>query len=109
MIDAGRLRQRIDIQEPVYTQNATTGEMVQTWRTVHYGVPAAVEPLSVRDFIQSRSEQAEVNVRVMIRYRTGLKADMRILHRGKTYSVAGWFADKDSGLEYLTAPCSEEI
>jgi SPP1 family predicted phage head-tail adaptor len=108
-MEAGKLRHRVDIQQPTHTQDTTTGAVTTTWTNLHTSVPASVEPLSVKEFLQSRTEQSETSVRVMIRYRAGLTADMRIVHRGKVYNPQGFLADKVSGLEYLTIPCSEGV
>jgi len=102
---AGRLRHRVVIQERVLTQDADL-EPIYAWADVAT-VWAAIEPLSVREFIAARAQQSEVSARITIRYRAGLNGQMRILHNGKVYNPAGFLADKDSGLEYLTVPVSE--
>ncbi|MEO8466248.1 MAG: phage head closure protein [Gammaproteobacteria bacterium] len=106
MLDPGRLRHRITIERPVHTQNSTTGEITTTWEAVVENEPAAVEPLSVREFIAAQSVQSAVTLRVVIRYRPGLTADMRVIHGDRVYDPQGWLPDPDSGIEYLTAPCS---
>ena len=108
-MEAGKLRHRVTIQQPTLTQDTTTGAATITWTDLHANVPASVEPLSVKEYLQSRTEQSETSVRVVIRYRDGLTPDMRILHRGKIYNPQGFLADKVSGLEYLTIPCSEGV
>lgn len=108
---AGRLRHRIDIQKQNNVQDPETGVMRTVWTNVATGVAAEIAPLSVREFIASSQMQSQITARIMIRYRTGLTPQMRILHpsTGKIYNPAGWFADPDSGLEYLTAPCCEGV
>ncbi len=106
-LNAGRLRHRVDIQSKQQVQDPVTGEMTVSWVTVWPRVPAAVEPLSAREFIAAQATQSQVVARITIRYRDGLDASMRILHKGKIYNPAGWLPDKDSGLEYLTAPVSQ--
>jgi SPP1 family predicted phage head-tail adaptor len=108
-IKAGQLRHRIDIEERTASQDATTGETTYTWVLLHKNVPAAIEPLSVREFVAARAGQSEITVRVVIRYREGLDASMRIIHNSKVYNPQGWLPDMDSGIEYLTAPCSEGV
>jgi hypothetical protein len=39
----------------------------------------------------------------------GLLPSMRLVHRGKIYNPAGILTDKESGLEYVTLPCSEGV
>ena len=106
--DAGRLRHRITIQSPVHTQNPDTGEIVVTWADLGKAW-AAIEPLSASEFIQSAATQSKVVARITIRHRPGLTADMRLIHNGTIYNPAGYLADKDSGLEYITIPVSTGV
>jgi SPP1 family predicted phage head-tail adaptor len=113
-IAAGRLRHRVRIEECVGVQNAQTLEITPTWQTVADQVPAAIEPLSVREFIAAQAMNAQLTARIVIRYRAGLNASMRIVglcrcHQGRIFDPAGFFADADSGLEYLTAPVTEGV
>ncbi|WP_034127819.1 phage head closure protein [Pseudomonas fluorescens] len=105
---AGDLRHRIIIQRPEHTQDPVTGEMTPSWAEVAK-TWASIEPLSARDFIAAAANQSKVSARIVIRYRTGIDSTMRILHRDKIYNVEGVLADKVSGLEYLTLPCSEGV
>jgi SPP1 family predicted phage head-tail adaptor len=107
-IEAGRLRHRIVLQSPSYAQDPTTGEMVPSW--VSEGEAwAAVEPLSAKEFIAAQSTQAQIDTRIVIRYRSDVAANWRATHRGKIFNIHGVLADKDSGLEYLTLPCSSGV
>lgn len=103
---AGRLRHRIVLQSPSYTQNQTTGENVLSWIT-QAEVWAAIEPLSAREFIAAQATQSEVSARIVIRYRPDVNATWRILHRGRVFNINGVLADQVSGLEYATLPVSE--
>ena len=104
---AGKLRHRVILQEQQSVQD-TLGEMIVNW--VEIARPwAAVEPLSAREFVASAAGQSQVTARITIRYRAGVNATQRILHRGKIYNIEGVLADKESGLEYLTLPCSEGV
>ena len=108
-ISAGQLRHRVDIEERMATQDAATGETIYTWTPLYKSVPASIEPLSVREFITAQAGQSEISARITIRYRAGLTAAMRIVHNGRIYNPQGWLPDKDSGMEYLTAPCSQGV
>lgn len=105
---AGTLRHTVQLQRKSFTQDAVTGEMVVEWVTFKE-VSAAIEPLSAREFLQSRTEQSSTTARIVIRYLPGLTADMRILHGSTIYNPQGFLADKKSGREYLTIPCSEGV
>lgn len=108
-LKAGRLRHRVDIQARQDVQDPVTGEVVPIWTTIWPAVPAAIEPLSVREFIAAQAVQSDISARITIRYRDGLLPNMRVLHNGKIYNPAGWLPDPVRGNEYLTAPCSEGV
>ena len=121
MIDSGRLRHRVRIEEftlDVDTdgdviQDPNTGATSGEWTEVAT-VWAAIEPLSVKEFIQSQATQAQLTARIVFRHRSGLDPAMRLVHLvngvpTKIYNPHGFLADKDSGLEYVTAPCSEGV
>lgn len=106
MIRAGTLRHRVSIQKYEDQLNPITGARDKNWVEVSQ-VWASIEPLSVRDFIQSAGLQSQVSARISIRYRDDITAGMRIVHRNKIYSITGVLSDRNSGLEYLTLPCTE--
>lgn len=108
-LSAGRLRHRVRIERPDYVQDPITGEMVKGWELVADKVPAAIEPLSAREFIAAQAVQSAVTARIVIRRRSDIDATMRILHRGRVYNIHGVLPDPESGLEYLTLPCSEGV
>lgn len=108
-LSAGRLRHRVRIERPSYEQDPVTGEMILSWELVAEKVPAAIEPSSVREFISAQAMQSSVTARIVIRRRPGIDATMRIVHRGQVYNIHGVLADPESGLEYLTLPCSEGV
>lgn len=110
MLNAGKLRHRVTIQRPVEVQNANTGDMVVSWQDVAT-VWCAIEPISAREFITAQVESSKVVARVVIRYRSNISHEMRLVHvaKDKIYNVEGVLSDKESGLEYLTLPCSEGV
>lgn len=105
-LKAGRLRHRVDIQSKSNVQDPVTGEITTTWVNTWTAVPASIEPLSAREFIAAQAVQSMVTARITLRYRAGLDASMRIVHKGTIYNPAGFLADPDSGIEYVTIPCS---
>ena len=103
-IAAGQLRHRIDIDERVTAQDAT-GDPVVTWTPWAQGVPAAVEPLSSREFSGIPSHiLAQATTKIRIRFRPGLSATMRIRHGGTIYNILGVLPDPDSGRDALLLP-----
>lgn len=105
---AGTLRHRVTIQHRSQTQNPNTGEITPGWEDVAT-VWASVEPLSAREFIAAQGQQSEVTARIKIRYREGITAAMRVLHRGNVYNIEGVLPDAKSGRHYLTLPVSEGV
>ncbi|MGP6426318.1 phage head closure protein [Pseudomonas pharyngis] len=100
---AGRLRHRIDFQEKALVQDPSNGEMIPAWRPVRQKVPADFEPLSSKDLFAAQAAQSQATCRFVIRHWPGLLPTMRIIHRGKVYSIEGEpLPDPESGLEYLT-------
>lgn len=110
MLNPARLRHRVKIQKPVETQDSTTGAMNVSWQDVAT-VWSAIEALSVKELIAAQAEDSKLSARITIRYRNDIDHTCRLLHEAKNmiYNIEGILADKDSGLEYLTLPCSEGI
>lgn len=106
---AGKLRHRIIIQENQQIQNQLTGEAVDNWVTVVQKVPAEIAPLSGREFIAAQADQSETTASITIRYRQGIKANMRILHKERIYNIQAVLPDTKSGIEYLILPVSEGV
>ena len=120
-IEAGRLRHRIRIEQLVdlldsngeVIQDPSTGEVSRAWVEVAT-VWAAIEPLSAREFIAAQATQSKTVARVVLRFRDGLNAAMRLVHlrTGRPdviYNPAAFLPDVESGLEYLTAPVSTGV
>lgn len=110
MLQAGKLRHRVVIQYPVETQNQDTGAIDIVWTNLAT-VWASIEPLSAREFIAAQSEASRITTRIIIRYRSDVNSKMRLYHsfKGQYYDIHGVLSDKNSGLEYLTLPCSEGL
>ncbi len=109
-IVAGKLRHRIEIQTPVEVQDSISGAMDVTW-DVMATVWASIEPMSAKEFVTSQTELSRVTTRITLRYRNDVNPSMRIYHpaKDKFYNIEGLLSDKQSGLEYMTLPCSEGV
>lgn len=105
---AGPLRHRIMLQETVKVQDPITGAMIDSWVDVK-PVWAEVTAVSARDFVAAQAYQNQITSRIKIRYRTDISDKHRILFRGGIYNIEAVLPDPDSGLEYLTLPCSEGV
>lgn len=110
-MEAGKLRHRVAIQQKVPTQDPDSGEIINTWATVPGWdkVPAAIEPVSAKEFVAGQQVQSQVTTRITIRARPGVLPTMRILHGAKIYNIEGILPDRDSGLDYFTLPVSEGV
>lgn len=108
-LDAGKLRHRVAIERRVNQQDASTGAVTPVWVAVATSVPAEIVPLSVREYLSAAALQSQIVARVVIRYRSGIDATMRIKHGSTIYNIEGVLADTDSGREYLTLPCSAGV
>jgi SPP1 family predicted phage head-tail adaptor len=75
-MEAGRLRHRVTIQEKVDSRDSYGGER-ETWVDIAE-VWAEVEPLVGREYLESRQESAEITTRVRVRYRAGIRPEMRV-------------------------------
>lgn len=87
-----------------------TGALDTTWTNVAT-VWAEISPVSAKEFIAAQVEDSKVTTRILIRYRSDFDHSCRIYHAAKNqyYNIEGKLSDKDSGLEYLTLPCSEGL
>lgn len=87
MLMAGKLDQRVTLQTPTVSRD-TSGGMTTTWADVAT-VYAAVRNLSgnERRATSHGGEVAEARTEITIRYRTGVHAQMRCLHRGVSYNI----------------------
>lgn len=82
---AGQLRHSIVIQRQAsslnsYAENEGTWS---PWATVRAGI----EPLSGRELIASGQNLAQQNVRIVIRYRSGVTAQMRVVWGTNLYNI----------------------
>jgi SPP1 family predicted phage head-tail adaptor len=87
---AGKLNQRVLIQVPGNDQDAA-GQPVEGWTnlitTGDGKVWASVDDVSGREFMAAGAEQARVTTTITMRYREGVRADMRVLHGSDVYRV----------------------
>lgn len=103
---AGRLRHRVRLESPTATQDGETGAPVMGWAD-EGDVWAAIEPVSVKDFIAADQRQANVTVRIVLRPVAGLDETWRVIHGARVYQIVGVLPDAESGLEYLTLACNQ--
>ncbi|MBP9035947.1 MAG: phage head closure protein [Comamonadaceae bacterium] len=105
---AGRLNKRVTLQSPVLDQDTATGALATVWADQAV-VWAAIEPISVRDFIAADERQSRVTARIVIRHRSDVDASWRVTHGSKVYQIVGVLADQDSGREFVTLAVGEGV
>jgi SPP1 family predicted phage head-tail adaptor len=86
MIDPGRLRERVMIQQATERRNAL-GETTLEWETFAERW-ASVDGLSSREFLLQGQQQTEMSHRVRLRYVPGMNSQMRFLWRGRVLEIA---------------------
>lgn len=91
MISAGKLNQRITIEQRVTGEDAI-GQPVDTWETVAE-LWADVRFLSGIAAIKAGADVSISKVSIRIRHRTGLDAGMRVLFDGKTFDIQSALPD----------------
>jgi SPP1 family predicted phage head-tail adaptor len=105
MIDFGRLRERVTIQQATERRNAM-GETVQTWETFAERW-ASVDGLSSREVLLQGQQQTEVSHRVRMRYVTDMTSTMRILWRGRVLEIASLL--EHGNRSHHEALCTERV
>lgn len=103
MYGAGELDQRITLQDRASGQddrgqaNGAWADVVSTW--------AKAEPLSTRETFAAAAAQSQVSVRFVIRYRSSVTPDMRVMWRGRAYYIEGEPIDVKGQQQYLQLLC----
>ena len=105
MIDPGRLRERITIQQATESRNAL-GESVQAWATFAERW-ASVDGLSSREVLLTGQQQTEVTHRVRLRYVEGFTSTMRILWRSRVLEITSLLEHHSRSVH--EALCTERV
>ena len=103
---SGRLRHRGVLQSKTETRD-TTGGITTTWAT-ESTVWCGIEPLSVKEFISIDQTQNEAQVRIVLRYYSGLNENWRVVNDGLAYSIKS-VINENSRDRMLTLLCSEGV
>lgn len=85
MIDPGKLRERVTIQQATESRNAL-GETVLSWATFAERW-ASVEGVSAREAIELGQADVSVTHRVRMRYVDGMTQNMRLVWRGRVLEI----------------------
>lgn len=107
MIAAGRLNQRITIEQPASEHDAA-GQPIRTWSTLVEDVPAAVESVAGNETIRGRQVSAEATTLFTTRYRADVTTRMRVSYEGRTLNIVR-AADPYGDRRELRIECREEL
>lgn len=86
-MDIGRLRHRLKIYDKGTVTRNGVGEEIPAYDALVATVWGAVEALSGREFIEANQVQADVTMRIVIRYRNDIRPEMRVMHGTHTYHI----------------------
>jgi SPP1 family predicted phage head-tail adaptor len=104
----GRLRHRITIEEFVTSQDSD-GAAEESWLSIGPPISAEIMPMSGRELIAAAAVQSKVTTRIKMRYRPGIKAAQRALHRETVFNIEAVIPDPDSGVGYMTLLCTSGV
>lgn len=112
-MEAGKLRHRVALQRPAYTQNPVTGSQTLTWVTVAT-VWCHIAPLRAREYIASQATQSEVSAELFIRFRRDVEPTWRAVHMVNgvaytIYNIQGVLQDAVTGMEHLKLMCRSGV
>lgn len=93
----GLLRQRVTIEQPVYTNN-TIGEPVTTWSTFAT-VWAAIEPNTGQAYYLAKQTESTASGRIRMRYRDGIKPTMRVKYGERYFTIISVIQPKENSKE----------
>ena len=89
MIDPGKMRHRIRIEQ-YNGERDGHGDVLdsddENWTPV-CTVWASVSPLSGREFYEAGQSQSEVTHKLRLRYRPGIKTEMRIVYGSRIFAI----------------------
>jgi SPP1 family predicted phage head-tail adaptor len=108
LMQAGRLRQQVIIENFTVTKNAF-GEEIPGWAT-YMSTWAAVEPVRGREYMEARQVQADVDTRIRVRAQSGktILPTMRVKFGSRIYTIQSVINVGELGKE-IQLMCKEQI
>lgn len=100
-MQAGRLRSRVQLQEPVMESDPDGFERVTGYATIAT-VWAEVRPLSGKNLILARTAGEKVDAEITIRYRVDVTSQWRVVDGTHTYEMTGPPVDRENRKRSLT-------
>lgn len=95
----GELRHRITIQENISAKDSF-GADTPNWTDVAT-VWASIEPLSGKEFFAAQQINAEINTKIIMRYRTGIKPEMRATFKDRVFDILSVINDNERNISLV--------
>ena len=102
---AGKLNKKVSIEAQA-SVTTTDGGTKPAWTEIASGVWAAIEPLGGKEWVTAGGTQSEANHRIRIRYLSGIKTSMRVVHKDRFFDIQ-YVADVRSEGRELHLMCKE--
>ena len=108
---AGRLRAEVTFEEPIESQDGTTGEVTVFWQAIFESVRAEINERTVREAVGGGQMQETKAVTVTVRWRPGFDARQRIVwatsERTRVFAISGMLPDTETGRTWVEIPVVE--
>ena len=101
---AGKLRHRVEIQVPIVT--VTSGEPGTSWQTFET-VWASIEPLRGREYWEAAKVNSEIDSKIVMRWRRGVKPQMRCKYGERIFEIVS-VLDRDERNQMLELMVTEK-
>jgi SPP1 family predicted phage head-tail adaptor len=106
---AGALRHRVRFERLTIDLDSE-GAQEEVWADAFGLVSAEIAPLSGRELLAAQGVHSKVSTRIRVRYRPGIDAIMRVVHRDASiYNIEAVVPDNDSGRRWITLLCSQGV
>ena len=105
-MNAGQLRHRVTIQQLTRVEDEGGG-YAEVWTEVAT-VWAAIKPLRGNERYEAQQIQSTLTHKVIMRYRAGIKPQMRILYGNRVFEIEA-VIDVDERHKWLELLCSEVV
>lgn len=102
----GKLRHRVTLQEYISSKDSFGAE-IETWSDTAT-VWAGIEPLSGKEYFAAQQVNAEINTKIMIRYRAGVRSTMRVAFQNRLFEILSVINTEEKNQE-LILMCREVL
>ena len=102
----GELRHRVTLQRKEITEDALK-QQSEVWTDIAT-VWARIEPLSGREYFAARQENADISVKIIIRYLPGITTDSRAVFDGRVFEALS-VVNPEERCESLILMCREAV